>query len=325
MRRNDSFHVVSVGDLVADVIVNIPTLPLLPDENQIVERTSLEPGGAGNFLIAGAHLGMDMQALGVVGNDTYGNEILKILSDTGIEVKKTIQQVDGSTTVVFVLVDRQGQHVFLGEYGKGPDICLDSEWKLVLEKANAVQAWGYTLQENRLAQTMLESMIWAHAYQVPVFFDPGPFTYHVSKEIRETAIRNSTAILLTEEEIPHLTSGAKGLNAALSLLELGPKIICVKRGSRGCVILTHEQQFEHPGFPVKVMDTTAAGDSFAAGFIYAWLKQWTLKQVAAFANAVGAAKVQKIGSGRQVPTAAEVRQILRINKEELPFLNENED
>jgi len=60
-----------------------------------------------------------------------------------------------------------------------------------------------------------------------------------------------------------------------------------------------------------VRDTSAAGDSFDAAFIYAYLRGWSLADVAAFANAVGAAKVQKIGSGTQVPTADEVRAVLK--------------
>jgi sugar/nucleoside kinase (ribokinase family) len=53
-----------------------------------------------------------------------------------------------------------------------------------------------------------------------------------------------------------------------------------------------------------VRDTAAAGDSFDAAFIYAYLRGWPLSDIAAFANAMGAAKVQKLGSGSSVPTAA---------------------
>jgi ribokinase len=115
---------------------------------------------------------------------------------------------------------------------------------------------------------------------------------------------------LTEEELPILAGGSDGLEAARSLLNAGPELVCVKRGRHGCMIISRDQVVEHEGYPVTVRDTAAAGDAFAAAFIYAYLKQWPLKDVAAFANAMGAAKVQKVGSGSSVPTAAEVQQVL---------------
>jgi sugar/nucleoside kinase (ribokinase family) len=68
---------------------------------------------------------------------------------------------------------------------------------------------------------------------------------------------------------------------------------------------------------VKV--TTAAGDSFAAAFIYGYLNGWSMGDLAAFANAMGAAKVRKVGSGTQVPTAADVREVLKTYQAGIVF------
>jgi len=304
------YRVLSLGDLVADLIVSIPQLPVEADAHQIAHRFQLEPGGAGNFLIAGARLGMDMVALGTIGDDIFGKAVLDILVEHGVGIGGVIHQADASSTTVIVLVDDKGQHVFLGGYGVGPSIGFPPRWRGLLEVSDAVFASGYTFQEQRLADAALETMQRAQEINVPVFFDPGPDMVRLSEDQKRIILSNSNLLLLTEQELAGLAGGEVSLDAARMLLEDPIKLVCVKRGARGCVILTGDGTVEHPGFVVPIRDTTAAGDSFAAAFIYAYLNGWSRPKIATFANAMGAAKVQKIGSGSQVPHLEEVRAVL---------------
>ena len=307
------FTVISIGDLVADLIVSIPQLPVEADAHQLVRQFRLEPGGAGNFLIAGTRLGMKMVAFGSIGDDTFGSAAMDILSEEGVDTSDVIVQSGTGSTTVIVLIDDAGQHVFLGGYGDGPSIELPESWISKLSDCQAVFASGYTLQEKRLAEAALESMSLSHQARIPVFFDPGPEMLRTTSEQISAVLASSDVILLTEEEIPLVTGGQAGLEAAAEILTSGPRLVCIKRGSEGCVIMSDSAAVEHKGYPVTVRDTTAAGDSFAAAFIFAYLQGWALDKVAAFSNAMGAAKVHKVGSGRQVPTADEVRSILQKN------------
>jgi sugar/nucleoside kinase (ribokinase family) len=317
--QSPRFTVISLGDLVADLVVAIPRLPVEANAHQPARHMRLEPGGAGNFLIAGRRLGMRMLALGTIGDDAFGTSVLEALRGEGVEVAPVLRQPDASSTTVIVLVDDAGGHVFLGGYGVGPAVALPDEWVSLLQSAQAVFASGYTFQEKRLAEAALQAMQIACRAGVPVFFDPGPDMADATPELVAAVLATSNALLLTEEEIPLMTGGADGIAAARQLLELGPGLVCVKRGAQGCLVLTPQQEVEHPGFQVPARDTTAAGDSFAAAFIYASLRGWPLPQTAAFANAMGAAKVQKVGSGSQVPSADELRLLLRAFQVELDF------
>jgi sugar/nucleoside kinase (ribokinase family) len=306
-----SFHVISIGDLVADVVVAIPELPVEADFNQLVREIQLEPGGAGNFLIAGARLGMQMEALGAVGEDIYGAAILDILAGEWVEINRVLRQKGGTTTTVFVLVDDSGHHVFLGHYGEGPDVILPESWRQALAGADAVTAFGYTLQEKRMARSMMDGLRFANSRGIPVFFDPGPFMQTATEEERNIILSCCHAILMTEQEIPFMTGGKSGIEAARGLLDAGPKIICIKRGLQGCQIFTKEGTAQHEGYHVKVVDTTGAGDTFAAAFVYAYLQGWSIEKIASFANAMGAAMVQKLGSGRHAPSWEDINQIIR--------------
>jgi ribokinase len=68
---------------------------------------------------------------------------------------------------------------------------------------------------------------------------------------------------------------------------------------------------DYPGFKVKVIDTTGAGDSFDAAIIYGTLRGWNEQDTATLANAVGAVKVGKRGAGRNVPTLTELVSFLK--------------
>jgi sugar/nucleoside kinase (ribokinase family) len=310
-KKGDALTVLSIGDLVVDIVVSIPSLPVEAGGHQLASQIRLEPGGAGNFLIAGARLGMEMVALGAIGDDPLGSSMLDVLVQEGIHTAGIVQQPDTNSTTVIVLVDAAGKHVFLGGYGEGPAVDIPGSWIAAVETAQAVFALGYTLQEQRIAEAALQAMKRAHEIGIPVFFDPGPEMVKTTPDQITRVLETSKVILLTEEEIPLMTGGAGGLEAARGLLSLGPHLICVKRGPRGCVLFTDGDTIVHPGYPVVVKDTAAAGDSFAAAFIYAYLNGWSMGDLAAFANAMGAAKVRKVGSGTQVPTADDVREVLK--------------
>ena len=129
-------------------------------------------------------------------------------------------------------------------------------------------------------------------------------------ELRLSALYRCSVVLLTEEEIPLVVRGGKDVSDAPKLLSENVKLVVVKLGAKGSVAFTKEGRVAHPGFEVPVVDTTAAGDSFAAAFMVAWLQERPLAETLAIANAMGAAKVQKLGSGRQVPTLKEIQKVL---------------
>lgn len=310
MKPREDCRILSVGDLVTDLNMIVDAFPVLPEVHQVVDNLQFEPGGAGNFLIAGSHLGAKMVALGVVGNDLFGTEMVSAFQSEGIDTRGIVQQDDGSTTVVFGLADGKGQHVFLGHIGTGPDVDLSDQWKDAVRHADAVHCFGYTLQEERMTDALLDSMAYARHLKKPVFFDPGPHVKNVSWELRQAALDRCSAVLLTEDEIPLVLQNGSSLADAEHLLTEDVEVVVVKLGKNGCVAFTHEGEVAHPGFAVDEVDSTAAGDSFAAALIIALIQGYLLGDALAVANAMGAAKVRKLGSGRQVPTLMELREVL---------------
>ena len=304
--------IVCYGDLVADLVMQIPRLPILPDQAQLARSLVVEPGGAGNFLITAARLGGRCVALAAVGEDPNGETIHAIMQAENIDMGYAQRGAGSTNVIVIVFVDDAGQHVFIAHDGTGAPFAIGSREAELIREVGVFYMPGYSLAEGRMAPAALEAMHIAHKAGVAIMNDLGPVVN--DGPVRDAAIevvRHSHVSLLTAHEAMQFTGESNYESAANALLQMGSKAVVIKRGPQGCVVFDGASAREVPGLVVPARDTTAAGDSFAGGFVVDWLKHGDVFCAAQFANAVAAAKVQKIGSGRQCPTAAEVEAMLR--------------
>lgn len=303
-------RIATIGDLTVDLVMPV-ALPIQPGQSLEVPWHRVEPGGAGNFLIAGQRLGAQMYAVGALGGDLYGQEALTILSAEGINVTGVTAQPETTTTVVIVLMEPDtGRFAYIWRGGQGPLIELSAAAKSNIDQADALFLQGYTLCEEQLHPLV----DYALASDRALYFDIGPAISGAAEAERARARRRAQAILTTEDELPQITEGRIGQAAYDFLLSEGPRLVVIKRGAQGCRVITESGDcFDIPAFPATVRDLVGAGDCFNAAFIYGCLRGLSPQQAALLANAAGAAKVQKLGTGRAVPTRAEVEAILQAN------------
>src|SRR6476659_8272696 len=104
-------ELVVLGDLVADLIIPIERLPLYPERHGWAEGIFVEPGGAGNVLVAARRLGLSVAALGNIGGDRYGAEMRQTLAGIGVDVSHVEVDAERKTVLCLVLSDTLGQHV----------------------------------------------------------------------------------------------------------------------------------------------------------------------------------------------------------------------
>lgn len=306
--------VVCYGDLVTDLVMTVERLPIEPEKVQNIHAITVEPGGAGNFLITAARLGTRAIAYGAVGEDPYGQSVYEMLREENIDVSYAQRGAGSVNVLVLVVVDDAGQHVFLVRDGAGDPFVIDERSTQLIQAADAFFMPGYALHERRVAGSAVQATQIAYEAGVPVMNDLGPIVNEASVRPQTMDIlRMSEVSLLTADEAVLYTRTATYADAARWMLDKGTKHVVIKRGGEGCVVFSQDGTLvEIAGIPVTVRDTTAAGDSFAAGFVVEWLKHRDVVAAARFANCVGAAKVQKIGSGRQCPTREEIEAVCRL-------------
>jgi sugar/nucleoside kinase (ribokinase family) len=125
------------------------------------------------------------------------------------------------------------------------------------------------------------------------------------------------------EEAEMISGKSEPEEIADVFLAAGVKTVVIKLGAKGCFIKNNSgEKFLVDSFKgIKAVDTTGAGDSFAAGFITGIIKGWNLKTCGTFANAVGAHCVMKVGATSGIKPLSEIQQF--INSYNSEALNVN--
>jgi sugar/nucleoside kinase (ribokinase family) len=306
-----TLDILTYGDLVADALLSIPSLPLLPNREQIAHSMHTEPGGMGNFLIMASRLGGAVAPMGILGDDPYGRMILASLGAEGVDTTALTVIPGEQTTLILVFVSDAGEHTFLGVLGtaRGGQEILHAAAEQV-RGARAFYTNGYAFLETEPAQLVTLTMRRARAEAVLVGFDPGPQVQFLERGLMQSAAAAANVLFATAEEAEMLAGEADPERAAAALLAWGPELVVIKRGVAGCLIASREGRLELPGFPVEVRDTAGAGDAFDAAFLLAHIRGLGLREAGNLANAVGALAVTRIGGGTRLPGKAEVDALL---------------
>jgi sugar/nucleoside kinase (ribokinase family) len=306
--------IATVGGLVVDMIVSLPELPLRPFEHQSGETFAIEPGGLGNVLVMASRLGMRASALGWIGTDFYGDQTLDILAREGVDTT-AVQRPERSSRICLVLIDAEGRHVFVGvSGGPGPERLPDS-WRPLLAGNSWILGDGYALRAN--PRVMLDAFALADGAGEPTtVFDPGPLARRADEPAVGEMLRQSSIVLLTEDEAADLVGRDTPAAMAQALRVLGPRIVCIKRGAKGVAVATPEDVFSEPAFPIRLRDASGAGDAFDAAFVAGLAHGLTVRRAAVLANAVGALTASKLGTGSRLPTRDEVVTFLTAHGQE---------
>lgn len=112
------------------------------------------------------------------------------------------------------------------------------------------------------------------------------------------------------EDVKALLGPVSPEAAARQILKRGPKIVAIKLGADGCLVVTRDQVVRSPGFRVTPVDTTGAGDAFDGAFAVGLLEGWAIEETAEFANAVGALTTLKKGAVAPLPRRDQVDEFI---------------
>lgn len=301
--------VIIFGDILADYSIRIPRLESRPKDLQRVSYLELGPGGSCNVAITASRLGLGVRCLGEVGDDLFGRIVLNGLDREGVATSDVIRTPNARTPVANVLVDERGEPAYLGFPGSLQLQALPEQWRPIIASAQAFFCDGWAEYE-AIPGMVLDALRTARAAGVPTFFDPGPGNPDLDNSWHTEAARLATVVLATEEESRRLTGENDPVTSARSLLAQECRLVVIKRGMAGSFLLSADKLEIAPGLPVVALDATGAGDSLAAAVMYGYLHGFSLPELGDLANATGAAKVLKLGTGHNMPTINEINEML---------------
>lgn len=255
-------------------------------------KTVSVPGGSTRNTLHGlVKLGKRCALVGMVGNDSRGNKYRELLK--GQNILPLLVESETPTAIVLSLVTPDGERTMRTFQGASIEIRGEHLDRKVFEKAKLVHLEGYTLYNEDLAET---AMRLAKESGAKVSFDLASF--EIVKKFREKVLALLDAyvdvIFANEEEVMALT-GLEGASVNCDFLGELCEVGIVLMGPRGCWVKRDGFKKHYPAYPVQPLDTTGAGDLFASGFLYGYLRDESLEMCAHYGAVAGRAVVQVVG------------------------------
>ncbi len=288
----------NLGSINADHFYQVPHLPQ-PGETLAANAFSTGLGGKGiNQSVAAAQAGSKVVHIGAVGPD--GQWAVDRIAGFGVETQH-IQTVETPTGHAIINVDTKGENAIV--IFSGANNCQSvTQIEQVLSEADKDDI---LLLQN---ETTLQAEAAKIAYNrgLKVIYSAAPFSVEAVKNVMEYV----TILMMNQVESEQLCAGLETDLASLPVSE-----IIVTKGSNGAMWLQPEtgETSYTPSFPVKPVDTTAAGDTFA-GYVAAGLDQgMNVQDAMRRASAAAALKVTRKGTADVIPSADEVANFLNAN------------
>jgi len=299
-----TINVLCIGDVMLDVIARINVSPQkINFGSDTASRISTSSGGAaGNVAAWLTRTDARSTIVSHVGDDPAGAAIVSEFDALGVAHGDLV--IPGETSgVVVVLVDSSGERTMFPD--KGANSSLTIADLPDLSTFQAVYISGYALL-NPLARDGVLAMIEKiKADGLPIYFDPasvGSMKDVTDKELH-TWFSLMDVLLLNEEESIYLT-GSVDIERALDYLLDFSEVVVIKRGSAGAIAKTRGyDSISLPAVATNVVDTTGAGDSFAAGFIATFSKNRDLTAALQAGGELAAGCVAIVGGRPRVGTA----------------------
>lgn len=298
-----------VGSINMDVIISLNTVPKA-GESILCKEVSYACGGKGaNQAGAIARLGFETVIFGAVGNDQYGEILLDNLKDNKIDMSR-VEKIGDQTGVAYILLEESGENrivVSLGANEKIKPKDIDLYVKPLLDEVDMV------MLQLEIPLDCVEHIInLAKVQGVRTFVDAGPV-----RNCRIESLKNAWCVSPNETELGALfnreiKTETEMIKAAEQLINIGVECVLIKLGAKGCFYISREERIRKESYKVKVIDTTAAGDSFSAGFVGAVTDNKTIEEALVYASKCGAIAVTKKGASDSLPTKEAVESFEKL-------------
>ncbi len=297
-----------VGELNVDlVLTGLSSLPGYGELRLAKDMRFALGSSSAIFACNAARLGAKVGFVGKVGDDEFGDFLLKCLRQANVDTSRIIRQPGGRTGIC-VVMSFPKEYAMASFPGIRETFCLEDVDVDYVRTARHMHMSSYYIQP-ALRPGAPELFRKAKEAGLTTSLDPDQDPSGKWDGIQDV-LPNVDLFLPNELEATYVGGGGD-LDSALSRLRALSKIIVVKSGSKGVRVVTQDRSISAPGFPVTPIDTTGAGDSFNAGFVYQYLQGAPLDTCATWGNACGAMSTLALGGTAGFPTRDQVEQFLK--------------
>jgi len=289
-------------------------------------------GSPTNISVGARRLGLKTALLTGLGVDPVGDFILNFLNNEGVETKYSPRKPGHRTSAVVLGIEPPDKFplVYYRDNCADIELTIDDVLASPITDCEVFQFAGTNLsKEPSRSSTLFAAEVARQAgakvvldidFRPDQWHDPRAFGVTIRAaarlvdlvigtvdEINAAMLTDTSQMSLTHSQVSDTKVAGDTASAIQRFLSMGPEIVIEKRGQHGARI--HEKNgtvTDVPGFPVEIYNILGAGDAFGAGFIYGYVKGWSLYRSARLGNACGAIVVTKHGCANFMPTMPEI-------------------
>ncbi len=296
-----------LGSINMDLMIRTENLPL-PGETVIALSKVENPGGKGaNQAVAAARMGAEVTMVGCVGDDGFADLLLRNLQDEDVDISHVVRRRNTASGVAVVMVEASGENSILVVPGANG---LVSQTEIESAKQVICESDVLLMQLEVPPEIVVAATKVAREAGVPVILDPAPAPMDLLSELLDVDLicpNQSEAAALLGKPVDTI-------DAALSLVEeftqTGAKQAVITLAEQGAVVFDGQVVETISAFRVEAIDSTAAGDAFAAGLAVRLAEKADLMEAVRFASAAGALAASGSGAQSAMPSREQVETLL---------------
>lgn len=300
--------VVVVGSSNTDMILRVAHVPR-PGETILGGEFSTAPGGKGaNQAVAAARAGGRVAFVARLGSDLLGDAALAGFRREGLALSHVYRDTAQPSGVALIFVGSDGENSIGVAGGANQRLSVRDIGRArgLISRARVL-----LLQLETPLKTVQAAARMGREAGVEVILNPAPACALPDSLLRDVSMltpNETEATLLSGLTVNDPASAAR---AAQILLHRGVRTVIVTLGARGALVATSEGSRMIPGFQVKAVDTTAAGDVFSGALAVRLAEGGTLFEAVRFAHAAAALSVTRHGAQPSIPVRAKIEAQLK--------------
>ncbi len=310
------FDLLVIGEINPDIMVIADDpVPEFRQTEKLVDSVQLGIGSSSAIFACGAaRLGLRTAFIGIVGDDLFGRYMLEALTQRAIDVSACVVDPDRPTGASVVL-SGPGDRAILTAKGTIGTLRVDQVPRAVLHDARHLHVGSYFLLDSArqgLPAFFEEARAGGLTTSLDCNWDPtGSWDGGLDEMLAAADLffPNAEEARRISGLPDHLAAGRALVSRAAAKGNAG-LTVGLKRGEHGALAIRQSEHFAAPAHSVKSVDTTGAGDSFDAGFLYGWLNGWPLERCLQLGIACGSLSTRRPGGTDGQPTLSEALAVL---------------
>lgn len=296
--------IVVVGSINMDLVTQADRIPRL-GETVTGKDFQVHSGGKGaNQAVAVAKLGYPCVLLGAVGDDVFGDKLLRTLRGYAVDTNY-VREVVGSSGTASIIVNSNAENCIV--VTPGANVLVSEEY--LIAHQHVIKSAGLVLLQLEIPIESVEWVVRCCAEnKIPVMLDPAP-----ARPLSSEIMRSVDWFTPNQTEAEFYTDSADGSTDEVvdKLFAMGIRNVILKRGAEGALVARSAGQRSWTrAFKVAALDTTAAGDAFNGAFAVGLMRGMPVDECARFASAAAALAVTRCGAQPSLATLKEVSEFM---------------